>query len=74
MPPQSVVDLAGERSRVQGHVERLKAHIRALESHLDARLPSTEAAQAMADTAIRVATSVARWDAMRHVVEKLDGR
>ena len=54
--------IAGERVRIADQVKILRGLLEGLESCVDGDVPTTSAAQSVADAAVRLATSCARLD------------
>lgn len=52
-----------ERARIREQAKNLRGLLEGLESCVDADLPTTAAAQSVADSALRLATTCARLDA-----------
>lgn len=58
---------AGERVRIAEQARNLRGLLQGLESCVEDRVPTTAAAQSVADAAVRLATSCASLDAYRFV-------
>jgi len=58
-----MVKFDDEEIRIRNMIAIVRAHVDALESHLGARIPALESATALADSALRLATTTARRDA-----------